>query len=154
MAYYRELYGLLSAQAMLQVETARLHLRPLNHDILGDENLIRYLFDIIKKENGQKMPSVTYSFVGEGYVECHVKMPSLRRTDLFTPSHEANIPWLICRQIVRDHGEATNRRGCAIRAEADNDGGTVIVITLPHAQTVNRKQQSNKSQIRKSLTAE
>ena len=130
-AYYRELYGLFCAQAMHQVETMRLHLKPLEHDILGDENLIRYLFDIIKKENGQTMPDIGYTPRDGRYVECRVKMPSLRRTDLFIPSQEANIPWLICRQIVRDHGEATNRRACAIRAEAEVGGGTVIVITLP-----------------------
>ena len=119
---------------MHQVETVRLHLKPLGHDILGDENLIRYLFDIIKKENGQTVPDIGYIPRDGRYVECRVKMAALRRTDLFTPSQEANIPWLICRQIVRDHGEATNRRACAIRAEAEADGRTVIVITLPSVQ--------------------
>ena len=133
-AYYRELYGLFCDQAMHQVETVRLHLKPLGHDILGDENLIRYLFDIIKKENGQTVPDIGYIPRDGRYVECRVKMAALRRTDLFTPSQEANIPWLICRQIVRDHGEATNRRACAIRAEAEADGRTVIVITLPSVQ--------------------
>jgi hypothetical protein len=33
--------------------------------------------------------------------------------------------WM-CRQIVRDHGEATHRRGCGITVE-DNE----ITITLP-----------------------
>ena len=61
-------------------------------------------------------------------------MPALKLTeqeaaDLFTPSKE-NIPFLLCRQIVRDHGEATNRRGCGIRAEIV-DGVTNVVITLP-----------------------
>jgi len=61
-------------------------------------------------------------------------MPQLKLTeeqarDLFNPSKE-HIPYLLCRQIVRDHGEATNRRGCGIRAEL-TDSGTVVVITLP-----------------------
>ena len=61
-------------------------------------------------------------------------MPGLTLTEqqaanLFTPSKE-NIPFLLCRQIVRDHGEATNRRGCGIRAEVV-DGVTTVIITLP-----------------------
>ena len=50
---------------------------------------------------------------------------------LFTPSAVSNIPYLLCRQIVRDHGEATNRRGCAIKAEVTEGGTTAIVVTLP-----------------------
>ena len=129
-AYYRELYGLLSQQSMSQVETVRLHLKPLDHGILGDENLIGYLYELLRKENGQQKPQMTFTPRDERYVECRVAMPSLQRTDLFTPSSEANIPWLLCRQIVRDHGEATNRRACAISAEKAQQGVT-IVITLP-----------------------
>ena len=52
-SYYRELYGMLSQQAMRQVERTHLHLRPLSMEgvtILGDENLIRYLFEILRKQ--------------------------------------------------------------------------------------------------------
>jgi hypothetical protein len=64
-------------------------------------------------------------------------MPALHLTeqqaaDLFTPSRE-HIPYLLCRQIVRDHGEATNRRACGIRAEL-TASGTVVIITLPSAK--------------------
>ena len=131
-AYYRELYGLLGQQSMRQVESVRLHLRALDHGVLGDKNLIRYLFELLRKENGQQQPDVTYSLRDDRYVECRVAMPSLQRTDLFSPTSEANIPWLLCRQIVRDHGEATNRRACAISAEKAAQGA-VIVITLPRA---------------------
>ncbi len=129
-SYYRELYGLLSAQSLDQVQRCSLHLKPLHHGILGDENLINFLFDILKRENAQQPPTVEYATKDEKYVECRATMTALRRTDLFTPSDEANIPWLLCRQIVRDHGEATNRRACAIRAEA-HPNATIIVITLP-----------------------
>jgi hypothetical protein len=68
-------------------------------------------------------------------------MPQLRLTpeqaaDLFSPS-KAHIPFLLCRQIVRDHGDATNRRGCGIRAEVIN-GIPHILITLPSA-VINNK---------------
>ena len=136
--YYRELYGLLCAQSMSQVETVRLHLRPQDNGILGDTTLINFLFDILRKEIAQRELQVTYTALDK-YVECRVLMPTLQRTDLFTPSREENIPYLLCRQIVRDHGEATNRRRCAIRAEADSEGrGVCVVITLPKSSQTNK----------------
>ena len=58
--YYRELYNLLSQQAMSQVERVKLHLRPLEHGILGNEVLVRYLFDILKRMSGQKNLDFSY----------------------------------------------------------------------------------------------
>ena len=137
--YYRELYGVLSLQASRQVERTHLHLRPIEKGpvtILGDENLIRYLFEILRKQSGAKKLETVFSQKDDQYVEVRVTMPALRLTeqqaaDLFSPSRE-HIPYLLCRQIVRDHGEATNRRACGIRAEIDN-GVTQILITLPSA---------------------
>jgi hypothetical protein len=128
--YYRDLYNLLSEQAMSQVERVKLHLRPLEHGILGDETLIRYLFDILKKQSGQKNLATTFTRHDDKYIEVRVDFgPSDGPAELFTPSI-ANIPFLLCRQIVRDHGEATNRRACSIRSETQN-GITTIIIILP-----------------------
>ena len=132
--YYRELYGILSAQAMHQVAPTKLHLMPLQHGILGDENLIRYLFEILKKQSGEKSPDIQYLPQEGPYVEVHIPMPQLKLTeaevhDLFTPSKD-HLPYLLCRQIVRDHGEATNRRGCGIYATLI-EGTTNMIITLP-----------------------
>ena len=135
--YYRELYGVLSSQAMRQVERATLHLKPLEGGVLGDETLIRYLYEILRRQNGQQRLDKQFTPRDDRYVEVRIPMPQLRLTleqaaDLFTPS-KAHIPFLLCRQIVRDHGEATNRRGCGIFAELA-DGICVIVITLPAAK--------------------
>lgn len=132
--YYRELYGLFSAQAMNQVSRSMLRLRPLDHEILGDEILVGELFDILRRQNGQQAPVVNYVPRNEHYIDCRVIMNQLTLTPhevsrLFMP-HIDNIPYLLCRQIVRDHGETTNRRACAIRAEAEHHH-TVIIITLP-----------------------
>ena len=134
--YYRELYGVLSHQAMRQVERATLHLKPLEGGVLGDETLIRYLYDILRRQNGQQRLDKQFTPRDDRYVEVRIPMPQLQLTseqaaDLFTPS-KAHIPFLLCRQIVRDHGEATNRRGCGIFAELVADVPT-IVITLPAA---------------------
>ena len=49
--------------------------------------------------------------------------------DLFSPSTE-NIPFLLCRQIVRDMGEATNARGCGITTIKSDKGYATLVVTL------------------------
>ena len=142
-AYYRELYGILSLQAVRQTEHIRLHLKPLEHDILGDPVLIDYLFELLRKQSGEKKLNVSFEPQGDKYVLCTVVMPHLQLTSqealaLFTPA-SGQIPYLLCRQIVRDHGEATNRRGCAIRAEVNANGNTIITVTLPNRKSVKRK---------------
>jgi len=138
--YYRELYGILSQQATHDAERTKLHLKPLDHQILGDENLIRYLFEILSKQSGQKklVPQYTQK---DQYVEVCIPLPQLKLSeeqarDLFMPSNE-HIPYLICRQIVRDHGDVTNRRGCGIYASLI-EGTTNMIITLPSVWKTSR----------------
>jgi len=126
--YYSELYHLLSLQAVSQVERVKLHLRPLDHEILGDEVLIRYLFDILKRMYGLKPSDFTFRRRDEQYVEIHGSATSSNTQRPSTVSPD--IDRLLCRQIVRDHGEATNRRACSIREE-NNDNVTHIIILLP-----------------------
>ena len=138
--YYRELYGILSQQATYEAERTKLHLAPLDHQILGDENLVRYLFETIRKQSGQKQLEPQYTQNGP-YVEVRIPLPQLQLSEeeahnLFTPSNN-HIPYLICRQIVRDHGEATNRRGCGIYATLI-DGITNMIITLPSVWKTSR----------------
>ena len=110
--YYRQLYGILSEQAMRQVEQVRLHVHPLElygQQVIGDENMLRYLFEIIK-------PSEVQADVkDEQYVTYTLKA-----------TFKSDMDRLLCRQIVRDHGEATHRRGCGITVKENE-----ITITLP-----------------------
>ncbi|WP_033147920.1 DUF5112 domain-containing protein [Prevotella sp. P6B1] len=137
--YYRELYGVLSQQAQRQADRVHLHLKPLHNDILGDETLVRYLFDILRKIAGKKLaPEYTRR---EGYIEVRVPMPALQLSEaeaasLFTPSKD-HLPYLLCRQIVRDLGEATNRRGCGIYATI-HDNTTYMIITLPSVWKISK----------------
>ena len=140
-SYYRDLYNMLSLQAMSQVERVKLHLKaiattdlqlpPFDTPILGDETLLRYLFDILRKQAGQSQLNATVSLRGDSYVEVVIDgtewMPD---GELFTPAINY-IPYLLCRQIVRDHGEATNRRACSIKAEQTENGNKTIIIILP-----------------------
>jgi len=115
--YYRELYGILIRQAVEQTERIQLHIRPINlygQDVLGDENLLHYLFELVK---GQQIEAQVRD---EQYV-------------VFTLSLSAQLSpltSLVIRQIVRDHGEATNRRACGI-AFAKRDNTQTMEITLP-----------------------
>ena len=131
--YYRELYGILSRQAMHQIEGIHLHVKPLENGILGDRNLISYLFEILRKQGGGERQIQQKD---DKYMEVVVAMPKLYLRDeeaqnLFNPATN-HIPYLLCRQIVRDHGEATNRRMCGIWAE-NSDGKTQVRIILPAA---------------------
>ena len=134
--YYRDLYSMLSLQAMRQVEHTKVHLQPLDHEIMGDANLIDYLFDLLRQQASGQALSVDYTVYDTHYVCVTVAMPALSLADeqagqLFTPA-AGHIPYLLCRQIVRDHGEATNRRGCGISVERDEkSGNTYIKIILP-----------------------
>ena len=146
-AYYRELYGILSEQARRQTERAKLHLTPIDPPgavgdnavcILGDPNLIGYLFEILRKQSGERQPSIVCRQRDDKYAEVRVSMPQLHLTEaeasqLFMP-HPDHIPYLLCRQIVREHGEATGRRGCGIWAELINQTTTIIIL-LPLCKT-------------------
>ena len=122
--YYRDLYNLLSQQAQSQVERVKLHLKHLDHNILGDEVLINYLFDLLKRMSGLRQPDLKFTRRNAQYVEVVATIyPSPQTQSLPFAS-------LLCRQIVRDHGEATNRRACSI-SEEHHDNETIITIILP-----------------------
>ena len=59
----------------------------------------------------------------------HVEYDAQTDGNLFTPSM-THIPYLLCRQIVRDHSEQTARRGCGMAVEADGQGGINMLVTL------------------------
>ena len=129
-AYYRELYGLLSEQAQRQVEHAKLHLTripplvlhlpPTAPVILGDETLLRYLFEMVRRHCGQRLPAMTCRRADEHYVEVILQLPAPL----------SSIDRLLCRQILRDHGEAAHRRACSVREE-QHDNVTNMIIILP-----------------------
>ena len=115
-SYYKELYSLLSQQVMDQVEN------PVANSDVED-----YLFEIFRRESGGGDLDVTTEKDGE-YTIYKVNMPGLGYRDFFKPVRE-NIPYLICRQIVREISEVTKRRGCGIVAEP-KDSGTVFNIKV------------------------
>lgn len=152
-AYYKELYTILSLQAMRQVDSVKPvcksvavgDLLPIQSEdyVLGDPDMLNYLFDILRKEIKATLTETTVSEKSSHYLCFSVPVhqtPSERLSDedcqqLFTPS-VGHLPYLFCRQIVRDTGESTNLRGCGIVAEPAQSGMT-IVITLARSKTMN-----------------
>lgn len=134
--YYRELYGILSQQALRQLDYSKMHLKALDHEVLGDVIFIEYLFDILRKQSGVSTLAVDWIPMDDHYVKAIVYMSGLQLSDeqlgrLFMPQGKENIPFLICREIVRLHAEATNRHACGIWAERDENQHVKIIITLP-----------------------
>ena len=112
--YYRDLYSILIQQAMSQVERIHLHLHPVQlygQTVLGDEHLLRFLFEILKPTDVKAEPKD----------DKYVVYQTMTRSQLST------INYHLLRQIIRDHGEATNRRACGIKIEENNQ----VNITLP-----------------------
>ena len=147
--YYKELYSLLSTQAMLQVDTIKFRMQVLEARsvlppktevegpslyVLGDYDLLRYMFDILRQQMGGKHLHVEISEKDHDYVVYTVLLPMINLGEqqcqqLFLPSM-SNLPYLLCRQIVREHGQQTARRGCGITAEKCDEGGIKLKVTL------------------------
>jgi len=150
--YYKELYMLLSAQAMRLVDDLRYQCRPVPLEkllnalphinkaegegwhILGDEDLLTYLFDILARLFEGRTVVLTAKDKGARYVVIDLELPNIVYTDeqcrdLFTPT-TPNLQFYLCRQIVRDTGEFTNARGCGVFA-SNIENKTHIEITLP-----------------------
>ena len=112
-AYYRDLYGILIRQAIGQVEKVKLHVRPIElygQPVLADDNMVRYLFELLKATMVNASPK------DERYVTFEAELSGSLSV----------IDSLLCRQIVRDHGEATNRHSCGITVENNH-----VRIILP-----------------------
>ena len=98
--YYRDLYGLLCEQAIHQLEQVKLHVsrqKFYGQQLLGNDCLLRYVFELLPgtvtaERKDDKYALFRISLTGE---------PSV-------------FDRLLCRQIVRDLGEATHRRACGI----------------------------------------
>lgn len=141
-AYYRDIYSILSQQAMRQFD--RLHISlsvvSLGRWFTADDNLPRVivniqlldmLFDLLRKQNGGEKPTLAGFTSDREYVTLSLSVPRLTYTvtdegDIFAPSVAANIPFLQMRQVLRDISETTNRRGCGIWMNGED-----VTVRLP-----------------------
>ena len=143
--YYKELYMLLSLQAMRQLDSVKVECRNVaiadvfrladeqeTGHIRGDASMLVFMDEILKKQNKGVLPVYAVKEKNAKYVTLTAQLSQLHLADgadLFSPD-TGNIPFLLCRQIVRDIGECTNARGCGISSVSNGDEGTTLVITL------------------------
>ena len=146
--YYKTIYLILCEQVNRQAVGIKFECKPVdmaelslgNFHVLGDKELIAYLFDILEKECGCFRSDISAVSVDEKYIEfkvpCHGSyFVDSEDVDLFAPSVK-NIPFLICRQIVREIVGISNFHGCGIRVSRNVEGRYVLSITLAKAVVV------------------
>lgn len=124
-SYYKELYSILSAQAM----------RAIAWQPHVDFEMLDYMEEILARNGEGSEDGVRPVATDPSYVRIRYLMPGLRLSDgeardLFTPL-TVNLQFLLCRQIVRELGEATNRRASGIEAHRDETGCVVIDVVMP-----------------------
>ena len=105
--------------------------------VLGDVDLLKYLFELLQKQDANERIKVDVESLSPEYLTLHLYMSQLQLSDeacanLFVPSIEHS-PYMICRQIVRENGEFYNRHRCGIIAH-NTDRGTTLSITLSQAK--------------------
>ena len=106
-----------------------------------DSDLFEYLLNILKRFGGEQT-EVSTKQNDPNYLKLSIPLTKLSLTaeqtaKLFTPFTQ-NVDFLLCRQIMRDFGEAASARGCGIQAvthpvadgEGAEDGHPTIEITL------------------------
>ena len=134
--YYRQLYAILSRQAMSQLAAVSFR---------GDKTMMAYLLELLATvgaDSNRALPVVSEhkdDTVGadSNRALLTVELPQLEWRDFFEPKTE-NIPFLVCRQIVRDYVGTTSapvRNGsmlhdCGIATEPRQGGGTVVKVTI------------------------
>ena len=124
-SYYKELYSVLSTQAFRAV-ACQPHV---------DLEMLDYMEEILRKNGGDGRSVVSAVEIAPSYVRIRYPMPELHVTaaqarDLFTPL-TVNLQFLLCRQIIRELGEATNQRASGVEAVLDGQGQAVIQVTMP-----------------------
>lgn len=145
--YYRDLYSLLSTQAINQqaasftFHTSRIELRDLlsapgsdGIAITANRELMTYLLLLLRRHNGGKAPACTVAKTYEKYVTLDFRLaakplPASAVDTLFSTA-TVDVDFLIMRQIVRETGKTAMRYGAGITARSE-DGATIISVTLP-----------------------
>ena len=122
--YYKELYSMLSLQAMRQIDYA----------FLRDKNAVNVLEKLLKGLLHDSLLEEKRISRGRDYEQITLHSPSAKLSEmqckhLFT-SRTVDVQYLLCRQIVREIGETTNARGCGIMAQPCPEGGVNIEIIL------------------------
>lgn len=138
--YYKSLYGILSEQAMRQIEL------PMRID----SEMWNMLLDVLSSINGKKVSWTTHD-VNSRYQHVLIPMPCVKLTDdecsqLFTPL-TIDVRYLLCRQIIRELGEVTQARASGIKAEMADVGITVCLVIPRNVSYFNVRKEKDVQQM-------
>lgn len=159
-SYYKELYQVLCLQIMEQVKMVKLLCKPVSLEdvvpkrtvlkpkddkdtaqtmtLLGDKDMLAYMFDILKAANDSNPLTIYVSSNDLLYVILEIPLPyaqiSKDSTENVFDAKIENVPFLLCRQIVRDNGELSNRRRCGVSLSRSKDNDicneNINIITI------------------------
>ena len=148
--YYKNVYSMLCSQAASQIRTTSFAMRhtPVSqllqdYHVTGDttavvicnEYLILRLLHVVEGLSAGGIKQVEVNVTKSGYALFIIRLQSLSHpvdlNKVFTDITELSIPYLLCRQIMREHSEATSRRACGIEALNNNDESAEIRFMLP-----------------------
>lgn len=109
--------------------------------LLGDYDMVDYCFNLISKQNGEDSVNATFEQFKDRYIKIEFQMTSLHLSyeevaGLFYPSSVKNIPYLLCRQIIRDMGELSQARACGITARLSDSGYVIITMILTKSNRI------------------
>lgn len=150
--YYKHVYTMLCSQAVSQISATSFAMRRMpveqllsGYDASGDttavvvcnEYLIRRLLRVVDGLSVGGVKQVEVKASKSGYVHFTARLSALvYPVDLdfvYTDITEQSIPYLLCRQIMREHSEATGRRACGMEALNRNGESAEIRFLLPVA---------------------
>ena len=122
--YYKELYQILSLQAVRQMPPLRL-----------EQSMTEYLFELLKKINKGMVLDISIIEKQPPYVEMEIGMAQLDISEeqccnLFSP-YTIDLRFLLCRQLVRDMGELTNLRASGMACARSPEGKAVVNVKMP-----------------------
>ena len=128
-SYYRDLCFTLAEQSARQLKSVRLTLHPMEcfgQQVFADAVLLDYLLELLAQLNHQsELKNVTAITGDDGYVRFRIPFES-------SPEDSSDVrslaKFLICRQIVREHGDVANRQACSLNWE---DGQMTLVLPKP-----------------------
>lgn len=122
--YYKELYKILSMQAQSQLAV----------NLKVDGRLLSYLRTLLLRLFADETPEIAKDSANDVYDYYilrygNLQLDETQLANLFTPL-TCNMLGMQIRQIVREIGETTGKRGCGVQARRSAAGGVEIVITM------------------------
>jgi len=123
-SYYRDIYAMLGMQARSQTSRSFMQIRhirladilpqvPGNVFVIADKIMLEYLFRLLRRQDKD----------ADFTPEMHVNRQSVVIT--VSGNFNSSTDYMLCRQILREHGEATAHRACGIHCDEGK-----ITVTL------------------------